>query len=401
MHIEQINPKLLKPYDKNSRTHSETQVEQIVKSIEEFGFTNPVLISHAGQLIAGHGRVMAAIKMGLATVPTIKLENLTEAQIRAYVIADNKLALNAGWDVEMLIAELDELKSMDFDIALTGFSLDEMEDLRPEQLFEGEAHEDDVGEPEELRTVIGDLWQLGDHFLKCGDSTVIDHVQEVLDKGAPNLMVTDPPYGVKYEAGWPPAARGKETVSDREKTSNLQNDDRSDWYDTYALFPGNVAYIWHASAFTDVVMDGLRRANLEPKQQIVWNKSHMVLSRSNYHWKHEPCWYAIRNGATHSWKGGRSQTTIWDVDGIQNEKNDDTKHPTQKPVELYTRAILNHTNKNDFVYDPFCGSGTAIIAAEKTGRRALCLELDPKFCDVIINRWERYTKKIAVRIEQV
>jgi DNA modification methylase len=211
-------------------------------------------------------------------------------------------------------------------------------------------------------------------------------------------MITDPPYGVKYEAGWRPEARGKETVSEREKTSKLENDDRADWYDAYVLFPGNIAYIWHAIAFTDVVMDGLRRANFEPKQQIIWNKNHMVLSRSNYHWKHEPCWYAVKTGANHSWHGGRSQTTVWEINGIAHDK-DSTKHPTQKPVEIYTTSILNHTRQNDYIYDPFCGSGTAIIAAEKTNRRALCLELDPKFCDVILQRWEKFTGKQAKLIE--
>jgi DNA modification methylase len=206
-------------------------------------------------------------------------------------------------------------------------------------------------------------------------------------------MITDPPYGVKYEASWRADAK-KRKKTEREESSNLQNDDRADWYDAYILFPGSVAYVWHASAYTDVVMDGLKRAGFEIKQQIIWNKNVHALSRSDYHWKHEPCWYAVKDMKERNWQGGRKQMTVWDVASVISEK-DKTAHPTQKPVELFLKSIEHHTNPGEYVYDPFGGSGTLIIAAEKSKRRALTMELDPKYCDVIVQRWQNFTGKTA------
>jgi DNA modification methylase len=208
-------------------------------------------------------------------------------------------------------------------------------------------------------------------------------------------MITDPPYGVKYEADWRAKAKGRKKT-EREENSNLKNDDQADWFDAYVLFPGSVAYVWHASAFTDVVMDGLRRANFDIKQQIIWNKNVHALSRSDYHWKHEPCWYAVKKPGERNWKGGRTQMTVWDVPSISSDK-DKTAHPTQKPAELFIKSIVHHTNPGEYVYDPFAGSGTLMVACEKTKRRALMMELDPKYCDIIIQRYENYSGKKAVR----
>jgi DNA modification methylase len=391
----------LLPYVNNSRTHSEEQITQIASSISEFGFTNPVLVDETNNLIAGHGRLLAAKKLGIEEVPAIILRGLTKAQKKAYVIADNQLALNAGWDLDMLKLEIEGLNELDFDINLLGFDDDFLDGLLEEQPVEGLTDEDEVPEPPETPvSVLGDIWQLGNHRLMCGSSTEAHAVDLLIDGQEPNTMITDPPYGVNYDAGWRAEAKGTKKT-EREDTSTIQNDNQSDWYDAYSLFTGNVAYVWHASAFTDVVMDGLKRAGFEIKAQIIWNKNVHALSRSDYQWKHEPCWYAIKKGANHNWVGDRKQKTIWDVQNVMFEKDagGKTSHPTQKPVELYIRSINNNTNSGEYVYEPFGGSGTGIIAAEKTNRRSLTMELDEKFVDVIINRWQSYTGKEAIHIE--
>lgn len=389
------------PYANNSRTHSQDQVNQVASSIKEFGFTNPVLIDEDGGIIAGHGRVLAAKKLNITEIPCIVLHGLTSAQKKAYVIADNQLALNSGWDLDMLRLEVESLQELDFDIDLLGFDDDFLDGLMPTEEVEGLTDEDAVPEvPETPVTVLGDVWQLGDHRVMCGSSTDAHSVEMLLGGQMPNTMITDPPYGVEYDAGWRADAKGVKKTA-REETSMLKNDNNADWYDAYALFPGNVAYVWHASAFTDVVMDGLRRAGFEIKSQIIWNKNVHALSRSDYQWKHEPCWYAIKKGANHNWKGDRTQKTIWDVQNVIFEKGagGKTSHPTQKPVELYMRSINNHTNPGEYVYEPFGGSGSAVISCEKTGRRSLTMELDEKFVDVIIKRWQDFTGKDAVHIE--
>jgi DNA modification methylase len=386
------------PYARNSRTHSDGQIDQIAASIREWGWTTPVLVDKEGNIIAGHGRVLAAKKLDIATIPVVIADGWSDAKKRAYIIADNKLALNAGWDNELLALEFKELEELGFDLELTGFSLDELADLMEEEIEEGLTDEDSVpGIPDDPITVNGDVWLLGTHRLMCGDSTIIDQVDKLLNGCKPNLMVTDPPYGVNYEAGWRADAKGRKKTK-REETSNLANDDRADWYDAWVLFPGDVAYVWHASAFTDVVMDSLRRANFDVKQQIIWNKNVHALSRSNYHWKHEPCWYAVRKGGDASWLAGRDQMTVWDVPSVIFEK-DKTSHPTQKSVGIYERPILNHTRQGDTLYEPFGGSGTQIIACEKHRRVSFTMELDPKFCDVIVNRWQDFSGKQAIHAE--
>lgn len=382
------------PYAKNSRTHSEEQIAQIAASIKEFGFTNPIIIDENNGIIAGHGRILAAQKLKLKEVPCVQVTGWTDAQKRAYVIADNKLALNAGWDEKMLALEFDDLQALGFDLSLTGFSDDEILALKPMEEVVGLTDEDAVPEaPETPVTIAGDIWILGDHRLMCGDSTDAGSVALLMDGQKPNTMITDPPYGVQYEADWRANAKGRKKT-EREENSNLKNDDRADWFDAYASAPCNVAYVWHASAFTDVVMDGLRRAGFEIKQQIIWNKNVHALSRSDYHWKHEPCWYAVKPGSDRKWKGGRTQMTVWDIKSVIFDGGK-TAHPTQKPAEIYTRPLEYHTNQGEYVYDPFSGSGTLAIACEKLGRRSLLMELDPKYCDVIIKRWQDFTGKKA------
>ncbi len=382
-------------YKSNSRTHSDAQIDKIVRSINEFGFTNPLLIDENNMIIAGHGRLDAAIRAGLEHVPCIVLPGLSEAQKAALVIADNKIALDAGWDNGLLASQFEFLKDEDYDLSLTGFDLEEIGEILPDELPEAFCGEDELPGDIETRSQLGDVWVLGEHRLMCGDSTVSTDVELLLNKQHPNTMITDPPYGVKYEADWRAKAKGVSKTA-REENSSLQNDDKADWYDAYVLFPGSVAYVWHASAFTDVVMDGLRRSGFEVKQQIIWNKNIHALSRSDYHWKHEPCWYAVKKSGERNWKGGRTQMTVWDVSSIGSSQ-DKTAHPTQKPVELFERSINHHTNPGEYVYDPFAGSGTLMVAAEKTNRRALMMDLDPKYCDIIIQRYENYSGKKAVR----
>jgi len=382
-------------YSANSRTHSDEQIAKLVRSINEFGFTNPLLIDENNCIIAGHGRLEAALVVGMIELPCIVLPGLSDAQKAALVIADNKIALDAGWDKEILLNQFDFLKQFDYDLTLTGFDLEELCEIFPDEVPEVFCGEDDLPLATETRCQVGDLWLLGDHRLLCGDSTLATDVERLLGGQSPNTMITDPPYGVKYEADWRAKAKGSKKT-EREENSNLKNDDQADWFDAYVLFAGSVAYVWHASSFTDVVMDGLRRANFDIKQQIIWNKNVHALSRSDYHWKHEPCWYAVRNSGERNWKGGRTQMTVWDVPSISNEK-DKTAHPTQKPVELFIKSITHHTNPGEYVYDPFAGSGTLMVACEKTKRRALMMELDPKYCDIIIQRYENYSGKQAVR----
>ena len=380
------------PYALNSRTHSDQQIAQLAAAIREFGFTNPVLVDEENNLIAGHGRLLAARKLKMDQVPSIVVAGLDDRRRRALVIADNKLALNAEWDVEALGVELDDLAE-EFG-ELMGFSQDELVALMT-KVEEGLTDEDAVPDaPDVPITVEGDVWTLGNHRLMCGDSTSIDAVDKLMDGQSPNTMLTDPPYGIQYEANWRATANSR-IKTDREKSSNLKNDDKADWYDAYVLFKGSVAYVWHSSSFTDVVMDGLRRAGFEIKQQIIWNKNSHALSRSDFHQKHEPCWYAVKPSGDRNWKGGRSQMTVWDVKSVIFEDGK-TAHPTQKPVEIYKRPLEFHTNQGEYIYDPFAGSGTLAIACEELSRRAMLMELDPKYCDVIIKRWQEFTGKQAV-----
>jgi DNA modification methylase len=398
MNIIEKNIGELINYDKNARVHSSKQIDEIAQSILNFGFNDPIEIDPNNVIISGHARVAAAIKLGLNTVPVIVHEHMDETHKKAYILAANRIAMSSSWDSAILSNEMLDLHVNNFDLNLTGFTGEEINEiLNPELLLDGFNNNDENAIEQiqdDVVTKEGDVWLLGDHRLMCGDSTMQDHVDKLLNGQRPNTMITDPPYGVKYEANWRADAKGRKKT-EREETSNLMNDDKADWYDAYVLFPGSVAYVWHASAFTDVVMDGLRRAGFEVKQQIIWNKNVHALSRSDYHWKHEPCWYAVKKGAERNWLGGRTQMTVWDVATVQSEK-DKTSHPTQKPVEIYLRSINHHTNPGEYIYDPFGGSGTLIIACEKSMRRALTMELDPKFCDVIIRRWQKFTNKKAI-----
>lgn len=392
--IELLLVSSLIPYARNSRTHSDEQVAQIAASIREFGFTNPVLIDANGTIIAGHGRVLAAKKLGLIEVPCLRLGHLTPSQIRAYVIADNKIALNAGWDDEMLKAELLTLQEEGFNTDLTGFSDDELNALLTVETVEGETDPDEVPEtPVEPITKLGDIWILGNHRLMCGDSTSIDSVNRLMGGEHANLLLTDPPYNVAYEGKTEDALTIQNDSMDNDSFAQFLRDVYST-ADT-VMKEGAVFYIWHADS------EGLnfRKAAFEVgwkvRQCLIWNKNSLVMGRQDYHWKHEPCLYGWKDGAAHFWGSDRTQTTVLNF----NRPSRNGEHPTMKPVELFEYQIKNSSKPSDVVLDLFGGSGTTAIACEKTGRKARLMELDPKYCDVIVKRWEDFTGKKA-RLEK-
>ncbi|MCL4712802.1 MAG: site-specific DNA-methyltransferase [Pseudorhodoplanes sp.] len=381
----------LLPYAANARTHPDEQVAQIAGSIAEFGFNVPCLVDDRGVLIAGHGRILAAKRLGLQQVPIIRLGHLTDAQARAFRLADNRIALNAGWDDELLSAELERLKEDGVALGLLGFAEDELDRLL-DGLDAGGAseEEDDVPEPPaEAVTQPGDLWLLGSHRLLCGDATVATDVERLLDGKKPHLLVSDPPYGVEYDPNW----RNESGVSSTARIGKVNNDDRADWRDAWSFFPGDVAYVWHSGIHARTVAESLDVCGFLIRAQIVWAKPRLVLSRGDYHWQHEPCFYAVRKGASGHWQGARDQTTLWTI--ATGENDEATEHGTQKPVECMRRPIVNNSARGDLVYDPFAGSGSTLIAADSVGRVCHAIEIDPRYCDVIIERWQRHAQRMA------
>jgi len=392
MQIEEIATDELLPYARNSRTHSAEQVAQIAASIKEFGFTNPVLVDADNSIIAGHGRVMAARRLSLKAVPCIRLTHLTEAQKRAYVIADNKLALNTGWDDEMLALEIKDLQEEDFDISLLGFEDAELEKIMAAvaEEVQGLTDEDAVPEtPEEPVTKPGDIYQLGKHRLMCGDATRIDELERLCNGQMVDMWLTDPPYNVAYEG------KTKDALTIR--NDKMENDQfRQFLRDSYVaadavMKPGAVFYIWHADSEGYNFRGAAYDANWKIRQCLIWKKSTMVMGRQDYHWKHEPCLYGWKDGAGHLWAADRKQTTILEFE----KPSRNGEHPTMKPVALFAYQMLNNTKGGDIVLDSFGGSGTTLLACEKNGRIGYLMELDPKYCDVIVKRWEDFTGQKA------
>ncbi|MAM62359.1 site-specific DNA-methyltransferase [Maritimibacter sp. UBA3975] len=374
------------PFANNARTHSADQVALIAGSIREFGFNNPVLVDGQNGVIAGHGRLLAANKLGLSTVPVIELGHLTEAQKRAYILADNRLAERAGWDKELLSLELGDLSELGVDLEAIGFDGAELDDLL--NLGEVDPKEEDIPEvPAEPISRPGDVWLLGNHRIICGDATDKATVDRLLDGVQPHLMVSDPPYGVEYDPAW----RNDAGASKTKRTGKVLNDDRADWRAAWALFPGDVAYVWHGALHATTVAESLTAAGFDIRSQIIWAKDRHVLSRGHYHWQHEPCWYAVR-GKGH-WSGDRKQSTLWSIPS--RDQDAQTVHGTQKPVECMRRPMLNNSSVGQAVYEPFAGSGTSIIAAESTKRMCLAVELDPAYVDVCVLRWQAYTGQAA------
>jgi len=390
MKITQKKVTELIPYVNNSRTHSDEQVAQIAASIKEFGWTNPILVDGSNGIIAGHGRLLAARKLGYTDVPTIELADLTETQKKAYIIADNRLALNAGWDNEMLTIELNDLLADGFALEMLGFDPKELNALLEPEVIEGLTDEDAVPDvPEEPKTKLGDIYQLGNHRLMCGDSCSQEAVEKLTNGAGVDMLLTDPPYNVAYEG------KTKESLT-------IQNDSMGD--DQFRQFlrdafvtadtvmkKGAVFYIWHADSEGYNFRGACHDAGWKVRQCLIWKKSSMVMGRQDYHWKHEPCLYGWKDGAGHLWATDRKQTTILEFD----KPSRNGEHPTMKPVALFEYQMLNNTKGGDIVLDLFGGSGTTMLAAEKHGRHGYLMELDPKYCDVIVKRWEDFTGKTA------
>ena len=380
MQINEIEVSKLIPYAKNSRTHDDAQVAQIAASIKEFGWTNPILVDGDKGVIAGHGRLLAARKLGYDKVPVIELKHMTEAQKRAYVIADNKLALNAGWDNNFLALELQDLKDQDFDLTLLGFDDKELDALLAPEIVEGLTDEDAVPEvPEEPKTKLGDIYILGNHRLMCGDSTSIDAVEKLLDGSRPDMVFTDPPYNIDYQG-----------VKDkREKIKNDKMDDLAfkDFL-IQSLYSCETMYVCCSWQYSHLFKEGMEAIGRKPKAMIVWDKVNPAQNLDKYFKQHELIYYYGDFGGHKTLRG--------DVWTLKRQRN--TVHPTMKPVELIQMALEDQVGKQ-IVLDVFGGSGSTLIACEKTGRKARLMELDPKYCDVIVKRWEDFTGKKAVLSE--
>lgn len=409
----------------NARKHDKRNIEAIKGSLRRFGQRSPIVVQRNGMIVrAGNGRVEAARELGWTEIAAVVVDedNLSATQ---FAIADNRTAELATWDDDILaelLGQMDEhdLPDMGFDAA----------DLQRLLSATGEVVQDDVPDPPENPiTRRGDLLELGRHRLLCGDSTNEADVSRLLAGAKPFLMVTDPPYGVEYDPTW----RQEAGVSSSKRTGKVKNDDRADWREAWALFPGVVAYVWHAARFGSVVADSMAATGIDVRSQIIWNKNRLVLSRGHYHWKHEacfygfregrdetslskaeerriiqevqammrgefddghePCWYGIMRGKAAKWIGDRKQSTVWDIP--LTDDGDKTIHGTQKPLECMARPMRNHDAPQ--VYDPFCGSGSTLIAAEQLGRQCFGMELSEAYCDVIATRWERLTGGRAER----
>ncbi len=379
----------LVPYARNPRKN-DGQVERMVAAIREFGFRIPIMAKSDGTVVDGHLRLKAARKLGITEVPVALADELTDAQVKAFRLLANRSANWAAWDEDLLALELEELQAMAFDITQTGFDAAEIDSLLAKATTEGLTDPDEVPEPPaEPVSKPGDVWVLGRHRLLCGDSTSADDVEKLLAGILPHLMVTDPPYGVAYDPAWRnDALSGQKT----KRTGVVLNDDRADWREAWELFPGEVAYVWHGALHAATVAESLVACGFAIRSQIIWAKERLVLSRGNYHWIHEPCWYAVK-GKAH-WNGDRKQVTVWNIPSRGQDA--DTIHGTQKPVECMKRPMENNSSPGQAVYEPFSGSGTTIIAAEITGRACLAMELNPTYVDVAVKRWEDFTGQKAI-----
>ena len=396
--LESLEVSKLIPYARNSRTHSEEQVIQIAGSIQEFGFTNPVLVGTENDIIAGHGRVMAAKKLGISKVPCIRLGHLSDAQKKAYIIADNKLALNAGWDEELLAIELTELNEGEFDLGLTGFSEEEIAELLNQEEVEGLTDEDEAPEPEENPvTVEGDVWLLGRHRLMCGDSTSIDAVERLMPETA-NMIFTDPPYLMNFTGGihsdGSKSFNAKHGAIKNDKMSKQDGDDFLDGIN--AVIKAKVDGAFYITFYRLGIAQyyaSFERVGLQCRSLVIWDKGNHTLSNSDYMSMYEPIFYGWVNN--HKFYGGKNGMDIWRIP--RTSKND--LHPTMKPVALCGKAIEDGSQVNGIVLDLFGGSGSTLIACEKSNRACRMMELDPKYCEVIIKRWQDFTGEKATHEE--
>jgi DNA modification methylase len=421
------------PYARNARVISQAAVDKVAASLAEFGWRQPIVVDEHAVILAGHTRLQAAHKCGFAHVPVHVAAGLSEAQARAYRLMDNRSHEEATWDEELLSLELLEIKGFDFDLDLTGFNTDELDELLADKT-PGLTDPDAAPPlPEVATTQRGDLYELGKHRLLCGDATHPDHVARLLNGARPMLMITDPPYGIELDSEWrdraglngSPGQKRTKATKERDKSdprypsepsymkhrteghtnTTVSGDTRADWSEAFELVPSlQIAYVWHASLHTHEVLDGLLRIGFLYPQQIIWDKGRVVLTRTHYWFQHEPCWYVRKKNAPWYGEPGAGNSSIWRAEspkfimGSSDEEKFD--HPTQKPVMLATKPILNHTHPADLVYEPFCGSGTTLIACEMTARSCYAFEIEPQYCDVIVQRWEEFSGKKAIRHSQ-
>lgn len=397
----------LHPNDENPRKITEKKLKQLQKSLKEFGDLGGIVFNRrTGHLVGGHQRIKVFETAGSTSVDArdgmgwVTLDNGVRFSYREVDWPETKekaanIAANKGageWDRLSLEGWFQDLKAADFDLDLTMFDESERKPFFVNTIFEdGITNPDYVPEAAETRCKPGDLWLMGDHRLICGDCTDALEVQRLLNGESPILMVTDPPYGVEYDPEW----RKNAGVSSHTAVNmgKVKNDERFDWSETWAIFDAQVMYVWHAGRFSSEVARSMQECDYEIISQIIWAKPSLVISRGDYHWQHEPCWYAHKKKKTHNWQGARDQSTLWK---IERGGSEETGHGTQKPIDCMERPIRNNTEVGQLVVDPFLGSGTTLIAAEKTKRKCYGMEIDPKYCDIILKRWEEFTGKQAV-----
>jgi DNA modification methylase len=397
-----------KDYPKNARKWSGQAIEKVAASIRAYGCRQPVVVDVHDVIVIGHLRRAAARFLGLTEIPVHVARDLTPAQVRGLRLADNRTNQESSWDEVLLASEIADLSNLDFDLGLTGFDVHELDVLLRDPLDEEKANQAPPL-PEVATSRPGDVWLCGDHRVLCGDATSAQDIARLLGERKPRLMVTDPPYGISLDSEWrdraginkhgpAEASYMKRRVEGHTQTT-ISGDTIADWSHAFELVPSlQVVYVWHASVYTREVLDGLLRIGFLYPQQIIWNKGRAVLTRTHYWYAHEPCAYARKKNAPWFGKAGEN-STVWEVaspkfimGGSDEEKFD---HPTQKPIELMRRPILNHTKRGELVYDPFLGSGTMLAAAELTERVCYGLELDPKYVDVVVLRWQGLTGKQA------
>jgi DNA modification methylase len=392
MKLETVGIETLSPDPANVRKHGQRNMDAIKASLRRFGKQKPIVVDAKGIVLAGNGTLAAARELGWREIQIVRTE-LTGSQATAFGIADNRSAELAEWD-EKLADVLASLKAEDFPLEDIGFDLDELEALKPEIKSDADS-EPQIDKAEELRekwgVEIGQVWELGEHRITCGDSTSAEVVKRLLGDEKPHLMVTDPPYGVEYDANWRnEAMRADGSQIGGRAIGKVLNDDKADWREAWALFPGDVAYVWHAGVMAGSVSESLVAIDFVIRSQIIWAKQVFAIGRGDYHWQHEPCWYAVRKGATGHYNGDRTQSTLWEIDKPQKSE---TGHSTQKPIECMERPIRNNSKPGELVYEPFSGSGTTIIACERTGRKCRAIELNPAYVAVAIQRWADATGK--------
>ena len=396
--VEYVDIDTIKPYKNNAKLHPKEQIEQIKKSIENFGMNDPIGIWN-NEIVEGHGRILACKELGYKQIPVIKLDHLTDEERKSYIIAHNKLTMNSDFDIDILRTELENLKELDFDLELTGFNVDELDDI-----FQVEEEQDiveddfEVEVPEEPKAKLGDIYQLGNHRLMCGDSTSADDVNKLMNGAKADMVFTDPPYGVSYTGG---VIHGNKINNDH-KREMLKNDDVDIYSDFIPLLnkviDDGAIYIFYATCNSYELLKPLKENDIELNSIIVWNKINTGYAdmNSNYKNKYEPCVYCKRKGHKLNFVGPTTENTVWDI-----EKDRDNKfHPTQKPIKVPARAISNSSNIDGKVLDLFGGSGSTLIACEQLNRKCYMMELDPKYVDVIIKRWEEFTGKKAVKLNE-